>query len=115
MLVVHDRGPRAPERESAPGAFGAATHGPGAWSPATRTDGASDPDERVATRLAERPSRSRAYGAALREEKVHHRVSVGGYSLWDCEKMRSASCSVSAEPMSYHSPGSRHVYTAVRG
>ena len=106
---VHDRGARASEREPAPRAFGAAPHGPRAGRAAALADRGAQSDEGVATGLAERGAGPPTDRAALRKEQLEHTVIVGRYSLRLCEKMRSASWSVSAEPMSYHCPGSRQV------
>ena len=97
------------KREPAPRAFGAALHGPGAGRAAALADRGAQSDEGVATGLAESGAGPPADRAALRKEQLEHVVIVGRYSLRLCEKMRSASWSVSAEPMSYHCPGSRQV------
>ena len=106
---VHEGGARAREREPAPRAFGAALHGPGAGRAAALADRGAQSDEGVATGLAESGAGPPADRAARRKEQLEHHVIVGRYSLRLCEKMRSASWSVSAEPMSYHCPGSRQV------
>jgi hypothetical protein len=67
------------------------------------------PDERITADFAERCSGPLTDRAALRKEQLEHGVIVGGEVYRLCEKIVSACCSVSAEPMSYHSPGSRHV------
>lgn len=111
-LVVHDRGARPCEREPTARALGAAADGPRTRRPAAFAERLAQPHELVSAVDAEHGSRARAHGAALGEEKLEHveHVSiVGGYVLRLCEKIVSASRSVSAEPMSYHSPGSGHV------
>lgn len=98
------------EGKAATGAFSAPAHGPRAGRAAALADGRAQANERAATRLAERCARPLAHCATLREQQVEqHLLIVGDYPSRLCEKMRSASWSVSAEPMSYHSPGKRQV------
>ena len=114
-FVVHDRRACGGKRQSPPRALGAATDGPRPGCAAPLAERPPEPDERSSALLTERDSGRCTDGAALRQEQLEHTAIVGGYSLRLCEKMRSASRSVSAEPMSYHAPGNRHVKTAVRG
>ena len=84
--VVHDRGARARERETPSRALGAAPHGPRAWRAAALADRRHEANEAVAAVSAERRTRARADGAALRKEELEHPTIVGGYSLRLCEK-----------------------------
>ena len=108
-LVVDDRRACTGEREPAARAFGAPPDGPRPGGPHRSQTGPRTLTSAPRHMVAERRSGRRADGAALRQEQPEHLPIVGGYSLRLCEKMRSASWSVSAEPMSYHSPGSRQV------
>ena len=69
-------------------------HAPG--EPQRSQIGRAQADEGVTTVLAERGAGSPTDRTALREEQLEHIVIVGGYRLRLCEKMRSASWSVSA-------------------
>ena len=59
-----------------------------------------------------RHGRAPGIGSGERSAEENYGASGSGTAA---EKMRSASSSVSVDPMSYHVPGSRHVKTGVRG
>jgi hypothetical protein len=86
VRVVHDRGPRARERETPSRALGAAPHRPGAGRATALADRRHEPNEAFAAVRAERRTGARADGAALRKEELEHPSIVGGYSLRLCEK-----------------------------
>jgi hypothetical protein len=108
-FFVDDRRSCARKRQTAPRAFTAAPDGPRARRTAALADRTADSNQRSSADVAQRWARRCADGAALGQQKLEHTSSVCDYSLRLCEKMRSASWRVSAEPMSYHLPGRRHV------
>ena len=94
------------ELEPAAGALRAPHDGPRPGRAAALADRRPQPDERAPAVGTESPARATTDGAALRQEQLQHVVIVDDYPPRLCEKMRSASARVSADPMSYQSPGS---------
>jgi hypothetical protein len=76
-LVVHDRRPRAGEREPAAGALGTAADRPGPGRSAALAHRRVEPDEGVTAGVAERGAGTPADGTALREEQLEHVAIVG--------------------------------------
>jgi hypothetical protein len=82
------------KRQPSPRAFGAASHGPRPRRPAAIADRLCEPDEPVATGVAERDPRGRADGATLGQDELEHAASVPD----DESGLRAGSVPISAHP-----------------